>query len=62
MGGGAGMDDILREAMRGFGFGDFGGGASRGAQAARGRDLLDDVTISLQDAYFGTTSEYQTHC
>lgn len=54
MGGGAGMDDILREAMRGFGFGDFGGGASRGAQAARGRDLLDDVTISLQDAYFGT--------
>jgi len=55
MGGGAGMDDILREAMRGFGFGDFGGGASRGAQATRGRDLLDDVTISLRDAYFGTT-------
>lgn len=55
MGGGAGMDDILREAMRGFGFGDFGGGAARGAQAARGRDLLDDVTISLQDACFGTT-------
>ncbi len=54
MGGGAGMDDILREAMRGFGFGDFGGGASRGAQATRGRDLLDDVTISLRDAYFGT--------
>lgn len=49
------MDDILREAMRGFGFGDFGGGASRGAQATRGRDLLDDVTISLRDAYFGTT-------
>ena len=55
MGGGAGMDDILREAMRGFGFGDFGGGAARGAQQNRGRDLLDDVTISLQDAYFGTT-------
>ncbi len=55
MGGGAGMDDILREAMRGFGFGDFGGAAARGAQATRGRDLLDDVTISLRDAYFGTT-------
>lgn len=53
MGGGAGMDDILREAMRGFGFGDFGGG--RAAQQSRGRDLLDDVTISLRDAYFGTT-------
>lgn len=53
MGGGAGMDDILREAMRGFGFGDFGAG--RGAQQNRGRDLLDDVTISLRDAYFGTT-------
>ena len=53
MGGGAGMDDILREAMRGFGFGDFGG--ARGAQQNRGRDLLDDVTISLRDAYFGTT-------
>ena len=53
MGGGAGMDDILREAMRGFGFGDFG--ATRGAQQNRGRDLLDDVTISLRDAYFGTT-------
>ena len=55
MGGGAGMDDILREAMRGFGFGDFGGGAARDAQQNRGRDLLDDVTISLRDAYFGTT-------
>lgn len=53
MGGGSGMDDILREAMRGFGFGDFGGG--RAAQQNRGRDLLDDVTISLRDAYFGTT-------
>jgi len=57
MGGGAGMEDILREAMRGFGFGDFGGGASsRGASAARrGRDLLDEVVIDLKDAYFGKT-------
>lgn len=56
MGGGAGMEDILREAMRGFGFGGFDGGATRGATARqRGRDLLDEVEISLRDAYFGKT-------
>ncbi len=57
MGGGAGMEDILREAMRGFGFGGFdgGAGASRGAAAHAGRDLLDEVVIDLKDAYFGTT-------
>lgn len=57
MGGGAGMDDILREAMRGFGFGGFGGaGATQGgAQNAAGRDLLDEVVIDLKDAYFGKT-------
>ena len=56
MGGGAGMEDILREAMRGFGFGGFDGTA-RGSQSAqvRGRDLLDEVVISLRDAYFGKT-------
>lgn len=57
MGGGAGMEDILREAMRGFGFGDFGG-ASHGRGAAQqrgGRDLLDEVVIDLKDAYFGKT-------
>ena len=56
MGGGAGMEDILREAMRGFGFGGFEGGATRGgASAQRGRDLLDEVDISLKDAFFGQT-------
>ena len=55
MGGGAGMEDILREAMRGFGFGDFGGGAQRGAPQRGGRDLLDEVVIDLKDAYFGKT-------
>jgi len=57
MGGGAGMEDILREAMRGFGFGGFEGATSRGGAAARtrGRDLLDEVEISLRDAYFGKT-------
>ncbi len=56
MGGGAGMEDILREAMRGFGFGGFDGGGARGANAQqRGRDLLDEVVISLRDAYFGKT-------
>jgi molecular chaperone DnaJ len=53
MGGGAGMDDILREAMRGFGF-DMGGGRGA-AQNRAGRDLLDEVVIDLRDAYFGTT-------
>lgn len=54
--GGAGMDDILREAMRGFGFGDFGADSRAGASAKRGgRDLLDEVVIDLRDAYFGTT-------
>ncbi len=56
MGGGAGMEDILREAMRGFGFGGFDGAGARGAGArTRGRDLLDEVEISLRDAYFGKT-------
>ena len=54
MGGGAGMDDILREAMRGFGF-DMGGGGRAAAQNRAGRDLLDEVVIDLKDAYFGTT-------
>lgn len=56
MGGGdmGGMEDILREAMRGFGFGGgFGGDAPH--QQQRGRDLLDEVVIDLKDAYFGTT-------
>lgn len=59
MGGAGGMEDILREAMRGFGFDGFGAsaaGAGRGAAAARaGRDLLDEVVIDLRDAYFGKT-------
>lgn len=55
MGGGAGMEDILREAMRGFGFGgDFGGG-QHGAPQRGGRDLLDEVVIDLKDAFFGKT-------
>lgn len=56
MGGGAGMDDILREAMRGFGFGGFDdAAASRGGAQRGGRDLLDEVVIDLKDAYFGKT-------
>ncbi len=55
MGGGAGMEDILREAMRGFGFdmGGAAGGARAGKSQRRGRDLLDEVVIDLKDAYFG---------
>ena len=50
MGGGAGMEDILREAMRGFGFDGFGSGSSRGENRRSGRDLLDEVVIDLKDA------------
>lgn len=56
MGGGAGMEDILREAMRGFGFDGFGGASRGGGQSQqRGRDLLDEIEISLKDAFFGKT-------
>ena len=49
-----GMEDILREAMRGFGFG--GGFDNNGQrQQQRGRDLLDEIVIDLRDAFFGTT-------
>ncbi len=49
-----GMEDILREAMRGFGFG--GAGFSENGHAQhRGRDLLDEIVIDLKDAFFGTT-------
>lgn len=54
MGGGAGMEDILREAMRGFGFDGFGS-ASRTENRRAGRDLLDEVVIDLKDAFFGKT-------
>ena len=49
-----GMEDILREAMRGFGFGGAGFGGNGHAQH-RGRDLLDEIVIDLRDAFFGTT-------
>ncbi|MBN1325057.1 MAG: molecular chaperone DnaJ [Alphaproteobacteria bacterium] len=53
-GNGGGMEDILREAMRGFGFDGFGGGEGRASGNARtGRDLLDEVVIDLKDSYFG---------
>lgn len=63
MGSGAGMEDILREAMRGFGFGDFGGGAAhRSAAQQGGRDLLDEIVIDLKDAYFGKTHTLKFSC
>ncbi len=52
---GGGMEDILREAMKGFGFGGFGGDAGQRSAARPGRDLLDEVVISMSDAYFGKT-------
>jgi molecular chaperone DnaJ len=55
MGGGAGMEDILREAMRGFGFDGFGSSRQDSGQSRTGRDLLDEAVIDLKDAYFGKT-------
>ena len=56
MGGGAGMEDILREAMRGFGFDGFGAASGRNTSGPRaGRDLLDEVVIDLKDAFYGKT-------
>jgi molecular chaperone DnaJ len=57
---GAGMEEVLREAMRGFGFNvddmaGFGGGFGGRRRPTRGRDLLDEVVISLRDAYGGKT-------
>ena len=40
-----GMEDILREAMRGFGFGGAGFGDSQSRAQQRGRDLLDEIVI-----------------
>jgi len=50
-----GMEDILREAMRGFGFGGAGFGENGQRAQQRGRDLLDEIVIDLRDAFFGTT-------
>jgi molecular chaperone DnaJ len=50
-----GMEDILREAMRGFGFGGGFGDTGHQQTQQHGRDLLDEVIIDLKDAYFGTT-------
>ena len=50
-----GMEDILREAMRGFGFGSGFGESGHQQAQQHGRDLLDEIVIDLKDAYFGTT-------
>jgi molecular chaperone DnaJ len=55
MGGMGGMEDIIREAMRGFGFNGFGGRAQSPGMQRGGRDLLDEAAIDLKDAYFGKT-------
>lgn len=48
-----GMEDIIREAMRGFGFDGFGATGRESNHAHAGRDLLDEVSIDLKDAFFG---------
>ncbi len=54
--GGMGAEDIIKEAMRSFGFGaDDDDDAGRGPMQRRGRDLLHDAVITLKEAYFGKT-------
>lgn len=45
------MSDMMDEVLKNFGFNT--GGHSR--QAAPGRDMLHEIVIELQDAYFGKT-------
>ena len=60
-GGAGGFEDIgdIFESMFGGGFGGFGGGASRRNPNApqRGNDLQQSITISFEEAAFGTTKE-----
>lgn len=55
--GGGNMEDVIREAMRNFGFGgmdDFGPSRQSRAEASHaGRDLLHEVVISLKEAFTG---------
>jgi molecular chaperone DnaJ len=61
--GGADMEDVIKEAMKSFGFAggmggfDMGGGSSAfGDEASHaGRDMLHEIEISLKEAYSGKT-------
>ncbi|MDR0803906.1 MAG: molecular chaperone DnaJ [Rickettsiales bacterium] len=52
MGGFADMHDVMDEVMKNFGF---GGGAHDGPADSRGRDMLHEVVLNLDQAYAGTT-------
>ncbi len=54
--GGFGIEDLLRSV---FGDGGLFGAATRAASRGRGHDVLVPVSISLEEAAFGTTSEVQ---
>lgn len=60
---GGGMEDLLREAMKGFGFGNMGGMGNPEPAVHQGRDLLHSVDITLKEAFFGTTKtvKFATH-
>ena len=46
------MSDMMDEVLKNFGFGGMGGGGA--APEPRGRDMLHNETISLEEAYGGT--------
>ncbi len=56
--GGGNMEDIIKEAMKSFGFAGGMGGFDMGdgAEASHaGRDMLHEIEISLKDAFLGKT-------
>lgn len=53
-----GFEDIINE-MFGGGFGGFGGGSSRRNGPRKGRDLRVDVTLTFEEAAFGTNKEIE---
>ncbi len=56
-GGMPGFEDIFEEIFGSFGFGGFGGRSRR--RATRGRDLRYDLTLSFEEAVFGTEVEIE---
>lgn len=56
--GGFDFSDIFSDIFGGgFGFSDFGGGASGGRRASKGRDMVVQVDITFEEAAFGTNKE-----
>ena len=53
------FSDLFEEFFGAFGFGGFGGGGSRRRMPRRGRDLQMSVTLTFEEAVFGTEKEIE---